>query len=227
MAPEPSSTSSVFGRRPSLFSGKKRKESIAPTSPPPVSEEASPLERRDSSVVSLPSSVNEGSNLHRSVSVASHNSQSSLTRHKSRAPSVANIQPSKSPIRLHRVSRSISANAAGVSGLGGKFGSFSSSAAISPQKSHENISPLNRPRDLEGGQKTSFSMLAAPFGHAVKRQDTSTSTFTTKQSFSGEGGNAAIPPTAFGGALNPTVIHNSITETSNKRIATLEYLRKL
>lgn len=230
MAPETST--SVFGRRPSLFSGKKRKEgnsSAATPISPLVSEEqpsTSPLDRRGSSVVSLSSSAND--NLHRSSSLRSHESQASLSRHKSRAPSIANIA-SRSPIRLHRVSRSISANA-----VSQKFGSFSS--AISPQQSHESVSelsPQDRPRDhnttstsLDPASKTSFSMLVAPFGHGVKRQDTDRTTFSSKPSISSESGSAVLT-SGSAGALNPVVIFHSISETVNKRMATLDYLRKV
>ena len=223
MAPE----TSKFGRRPSLFSGKRRKDST--TLIPQHTEETTtpPLyERRDSSVTSLPSSVNEGNNIRRSVSTNSRDSRSSLSLRKSRAPSVAGLQPPRSPPRAHKFSRSISANAAGH---GQRFGSFSS--AISPQKSHDDTtaqtsSPGRRRGSAQLGAsdqppKTPFHMLATPFGHGVRRQDTGL-TYTSKPSISGESG--GIAPV---GALNPTYIYTSICDTSNKRVATLEYLRKV
>lgn len=229
---EPST--SIFGRRPSLFHGhgKRRKGSITPVSPSVPEEketETSPRDTRrtrESSIVSLPVSIS-GTSLHRSHSSASRDSRdsASLNRHKSRAPSVANVN-SRSPVRRHRVSRSISANAVNA---GRKFGSFSS--AISPQKSHEsivqtNLSPAEGEIPLsafEAPPKTPFSMLVNPRGHGIKRQDTAT-TFASHSRPSISGENGFGPPVAH--SLNPVAIYNSISEVTNKRIATLEYLRK-
>lgn len=69
-------------------------------------------------------------------------------------------------------------------------------------------------------------MLVAPFGHGVKRQDTGM-TYASKPSISGEAGMATALPPGFAGASNPNVIFNNIQDTSTKRIATLEYLRKV
>ncbi|KAL1302259.1 hypothetical protein AAFC00_002680 [Neodothiora populina] len=277
--PDPPASTSVFGRRPSLFSGKKRKESkdisaretreakdgkdgtgrgesagagtviwenpeTVTVTPPSASEdrdgELSPREEqypaqyrdRQSSVVSIPTSVSEG-NLHRSVSLISHDSRTSLSLHKSRAPSVANIasssaHPAHSPVRLHRVSRSISANAVGT--IHNKFGSFSAGAGPHPLDSITQ-SPHSRSRDTlnltssDQAHKSPFSMLATPFGHGVKRQDTGM-TYASKPSISSDSGNP-MAMTVPGGPSNPTSIYNSINEISNKRIATLDYLRKL
>lgn len=69
-------------------------------------------------------------------------------------------------------------------------------------------------------------MLVTPFGHGVKRQDTS-ATFASKSGSAGEAGSTVAPGLTTGGAYTPAVTHQHILEIANKRISTLEYLRKL
>ncbi|KAI5240860.1 hypothetical protein E4T42_08244 [Aureobasidium subglaciale] len=223
MAPDPSPTpsASIFGRKASLFSSKKssRKEStsITPLSPP-ISEEASPKARRDSSLVSLPSSVAEG-DIRRSASLRSHDSQSSLHHHKARGSSIA--IPSRSPIRLHRQSRSISANATHT--IKPPF-----NTSLSPQKSTDSLSRDRQHSIAEPVPKTPFSMLATPFAHGLKRSETdrpSLSSHATNTSSLNlvPSNTTQHPQTNFVPAALLTHIH----ETCRKRIATLEYLRKV
>lgn len=216
--PSPAPSGSIFGRKPSLFSSKKpsRKESITPISPP-VSDELSPHDRRDSSVISLPSSVTDG-DIRRSASLRSHESQSSIHHHKARGSSIA--LPSRSPIRLHRQSRSISANAT----------TTKSSNTLSPQKSTESISRDREHSIAEPVPKTPFSMLVTPFGHGLKRSETDRPALPSSYANNGSSlnlvpTNTTLAPQVAG--FMPAAVLNHIHETCRKRIATLEYLRKV
>ncbi|THX35163.1 hypothetical protein D6D10_07378 [Aureobasidium pullulans] len=219
--PSPAPSASIFGRKPSLFSSKKssRKEStsITPISPP-VSDELSPTARRDSSVISLPSSIAEG-DIRRSASLRSHESQSSIHHHKARGSSIA--VPSRSPIRLHRQSRSISANATHT--IKPPF-----NTTLSPQKSSDSFSRDRQHSLAEPVPKTPFSMLATPFSHGLKRSETDRPSLT---SYATNGSSLNLVPSnttqAPQTSFVPAALLNHIHDTCRKRIATLEYLRKV
>ncbi|KAG9525182.1 hypothetical protein KCV07_g1514, partial [Aureobasidium melanogenum] len=225
MAPDPSPapSASIFGRKPSIFSTKKssRKEStsITPISPL-ASEDLSPTARRDSSVISLPSSGPEP-DIRRSASLRSHESLSSIHHHKSRGSSIA--VPSRSPIRLHRQSRSISANATHT--VKPPF-----NTTLSPQKSSDSFSRDRQHSLAEPVPKTPFSMLAAPFGHGLKRSETdrpSLSSYATNGSSLNliPSNTTQVPQTSL--VPIPAALLTHIHATCRKRIATLEYLRKV
>lgn len=224
MAPDPSPTpsTSIFGRKPSIFSSKKpsRKESssITPLSPL-ATEDPSPLARRDSSVTSIPSSVAEG-DIRRSASLRSHESLSSIHHHKARGSSIA--IPSRSPIRLHRQSRSISANAAQTT-------KPIFNTTLSPQKSSDSFSRDRQYSSVDPVPKTPFSMLATPFSHGLKRAETdrpSLGSYATNNSSLNliPSNTPQIPQTSL--VHVPAALLNHIHATCRKRIATLEYLRK-
>ncbi|KAG9676414.1 hypothetical protein KCU99_g2678, partial [Aureobasidium melanogenum] len=221
MAPDPSPapSASIFGRKPSIFSTKKssRKEStsITPISPL-ASEDLSPTARRDSSVISLPEP-----DIRRSASLRSHESLSSIHHHKSRGSSIA--VPSRSPIRLHRQSRSISANATHT--VKPPF-----NTTLSPQKSSDSFSRDRQHSLAEPVPKTPFSMLAAPFGHGLKRSETdrpSLSSYATNGSSLNliPSNTTQVPQTSL--VPIPAALLTHIHATCRKRIATLEYLRKV
>ncbi|KAI4737323.1 hypothetical protein E4T50_12181 [Aureobasidium sp. EXF-12298] len=225
MAPDPSPapSASIFGRKPSIFSTKKqpsRKEttSITPISPL-ATEELSPTARRDSSATSLPSSVAEG-DIRRSISLRSHESLSSIHHHKARGSSIA--IPSRSPIRLHRQSRSISANATHT-------GKPPFNTTLSPQKSSDSFSRDRQYSVAEPVPKTPFSMLATPFSHGLKRAETDrpslSSYATNNSSLNLIPSNTPIPQANL--IHVPAALLNHIHATCRKRIATLEYLRKV
>ena len=226
MAPDPSPapSASIFGRKPSIFSTKKqssRKESssITPISPL-ANDDLSPTARRDSSVASLPSSVAEG-DIRRSVSLRSHDSLSSIHHHKSRGSSIA--IPSRSPIRLHRQSRSISANAT-------QTAKPPFNTTLSPQKSSDSFSRDRTYSVADPVPKTPFSMLATPFSHGLKRSETdrpSLSSYATNNSSLNliPSNTTQIPQT--GVVHVPAALLTHIHATCRKRIATLEYLRKV
>ncbi|KAK6000465.1 hypothetical protein QM012_003711 [Aureobasidium pullulans] len=225
MAPDPSPapSASIFGRKPSIFSTKKssRKESTVVTPISPLaSEELSPTARRDSSVISLPSSGAEG-DIRRSASLRSHDSLSSIHHHKSRGSSIA--VPSRSPIRLHRQSRSISANATHT--VKPPF-----NTTLSPQKSSDSFSRDRQYSLAEPVPKTPFSMLATPFSHGLKRSETdrpSLSSFATNGSSLNliPSNTTQLPQTSL--VPVPAALLTHIHATCRKRIATLEYLRKV
>ncbi|KAG9876971.1 hypothetical protein KCU98_g21945, partial [Aureobasidium melanogenum] len=221
--PSPAPSASIFGRKPSIFSTKKssRKEStsITPISPL-ASEDLSPTARRDSSVISLPSSGAEG-DIRRSASLRSHESLSSIHHHKSRGSSIA--VPSRSPIRLHRQSRSISANATHT--VKPPF-----NTTLSPQKSSDSFSRDRQHSLAEPVPKTPFSMLATPFSHGLKRSETdrpSLSSYATNGSSLNliPSNTAQVPQTSL--VPIPAALLTHIHATCRKRIATLEYLRKV
>ncbi|KAG9652135.1 hypothetical protein KCU95_g13042, partial [Aureobasidium melanogenum] len=225
MAPDPSPapSASIFGRKPSIFSTKKssRKEStsITPISPL-ATEDLSPTARRDSSVISLPSSGAEG-DIRRSASLRSHESLSSIHHHKSRGSSIA--VPSRSPIRLHRQSRSISANATHT--VKPPF-----NTTLSPQKSSDSFSRDRQHSLAEPVPKTPFSMLATPFSHGLKRSETdrpSLSSYATNGSSLNliPSNTTQVPQTSL--VPIPAALLTHIHATCRKRIATLEYLRKV
>jgi hypothetical protein len=225
MAPDPSPapSASIFGRKPSIFSTKKssRKESSS-TNPisPLATEDPSPTARRDSSVTSIPSSIAEG-DIRRSASVRSHESLSSIHHHKARGSSIA--IPSRSPIRIHRQSRSISANAAHTA-------KPLFNTTLSPQKSSDSFSRDRQYSSVDPVPKTPFSMLATPFSHGLKRADTdrpSLNSYATNGSSLNliPSNTPQIPPANL--VHVPAALLNHIHTTCRKRIATLEYLRKV
>ncbi|KAH0268472.1 hypothetical protein KCU91_g9381, partial [Aureobasidium melanogenum] len=225
MAPDPSPapSASIFGRKPSIFSTKKssRKESTSVTPISPLAnEDLSPTARRDSSVISLPSSGAEG-DIRRSASLRSHESLSSIHHHKSRGSSIA--VPSRSPIRLHRQSRSISANATHT--VKPPF-----NTTLSPQKSSDSFSRDRQHSLAEPVPKTPFSMLAIPFGHGLKRSETdrpSLGSYATNGSSLNliPSNTIQVPQTSL--VPIPAALLTHIHATCRKRIATLEYLRKV
>ncbi|GAB7348041.1 hypothetical protein MBLNU459_g6078t1 [Dothideomycetes sp. NU459] len=225
--PSPSPSGSIFGRKPSLFASKKQRKNSATPISPPVPEEPSPRDHRAPSVASLASSVAEET-LQRSTSIRSHESQSSGQLHKGRAPSVTTFT-SHSPVRSqHRPTRSVSGNNTAQSKL------HLGASTISPQKSTESFSqgsPSSRGRQQPFGPpdaslpRTPHAMLGAPFGHGLNRKDSERPSLVSQNTNTSVAPSHA--PTQSGGLLTPAAVLTHIHELSHKRIATLEYLRKL
>ncbi|KAG9717955.1 hypothetical protein KCU75_g22961, partial [Aureobasidium melanogenum] len=141
--------------------------------------------------------------------------------HKSRGSSIA--VPSRSPIRLHRQSRSISANATHT--VKPPF-----NTTLSPQKSSDSFSRDRQHSLAEPVPKTPFSMLATPFGHGLKRSETdrpSLGSYATNGSSLNliPSNTIQVPQTSL--VPIPAALLTHIHATCRKRIATLEYLRKV
>lgn len=243
----PASSSGIFSRKASLF----RKA----TSPPATVDEDSASQipilqqshhRRESSLLSLTNSVSDiGHNVRRSVSLRSHRSQHSGSfTHKARYPSSGTHIPSSlSPSPTHTATYPPPR----PPGSRGKL-SVSGRPFSQKTKSFENVHNVG-PTILDGVDdrppltaveppKTPFSMLVAPFGsHGLKRQESERPSLASQPSFIRE-----VPPTRDGaqsqhapsvqtvtstGGQNPHAVYQQIHDTSAKRMATIDYLRKV
>ena len=213
--------------------------------------------KRESSILSLTSSVSDlGHNVKRSVSLRSHRTQpsgsgSGSLGHKPRFPSSGNVITSPfatspvedeepqvisphppSQIPQHPKSRgklSISARS-----LSSKFKSSDNLPTLSSTDQPD--SPPERPTTaVEIRKNTSSSMLAAPA--VPKRAPPERPNVQTQPSFSRDisTSNGTYGPSLYhatttsssGGGYNPHAVYQTIHETSAKRMATIEYLRKV
>lgn len=250
--------SSVFGR----LTGKRQPNEIASTTSigsggersqtsPPLnifsdSDPRSKLlngHKRDSSILSLPSSVTDlGHNVRRSVSLRSHRtnpSQSSLG-HRPRYPSSGNLlatppllSPTEGPERaqsqLPQPPRSRNKLSISARSISSRFKSTDTLPIITA--SDEQNGTADRPPVPE----TDFSMLVAP--SAPKRAPPDRPALATQSSFIREtpsshglaNGAPSISTanTVTAGSHNPSIIYQTIRETAAKRMATIDYMRKV
>ncbi|KAK4993062.1 hypothetical protein LTR66_006109 [Elasticomyces elasticus] len=219
-----------------------------PTTPPTSGDTALSKpgpNRRDSSILSLSSSVADlGSSVRRSVSLRSHKSRSSgsFQNHKARSPSSATLVYSSLS-----ASTSVSPEKGQRSHSSGSkvWPTLSSHPLSSPPRINppDNVAspgapehrPLRPPLTAAEAPKTPYSMLVAPFGHNPKRQapdrlpPISQSTFREASVFGGSNAGASLQPSPSlpVGAHTPAAVHRHIRDTAHKRIATLDYLRRL
>ncbi|KAM0715679.1 hypothetical protein Q7P37_009178 [Cladosporium fusiforme] len=180
--------------------------------------------KRDSSILSLGSSVQ---GLRRSVSLRSHRSHSSVSPygHRSRQSSHLSALPSPpdetSPPHRTRNKLSISAFPPKQAKSAENLTLLSPTFDDAPP-----VPPLSR---LELNTKASFSMLGnAPPG--LRRQPSERPSVSS-QGMSGSIGAPLQPaPTLQGvstGGQNPSAVYQSIMETAQKRMATIDYLKKV
>jgi len=220
----------AFGRKSSLFSKKIRNapSTVAAT----VTEEEEQLEKvpfaaTNGSATSLASSPDSP---RRSLSIRSHKSQNSgsIHVHKARSPSLSNPSAFEHPISpqaRRRFSRTVSASV-----------TQTSIASRSPQKPHEELRSGHSPGKSSAlthstSQPTSrsYHMLA----HLPSRRPSEAPSSFSYGSLSGSSAFAA----GFGAVPNQMshvqpgstalATYNHISETCVKRMATLDYIRKV
>lgn len=164
----------------------------------------------------------------RSASLRSHQSQSgaSLHVHRVRSPSVVlapTFSPS-SPERNHRVSRSVSAGTALL-------------PSRSPQKSNTEIRTRQSPGKSQAHTFSSGQTTPKPSSNMLsssRRPSEAPSNFSNHgnhgyASFSTAGNSYGIapPPMPVQSGFSSVATYNHITETCAKRMATLDYIRKV
>lgn len=225
MAEPPSPGPTVFTRTTSLFSKKGRQPlTVAAT----VAEE--PNADTNASAASLNSSPDPQQPL-RSTSLRSHQSQSgaSLHVHKARSPSVV-LAPTfspPSPDRNHLVSRSVSAGTALVSSRSPQKLSTETRTRQSPGKSqaHTILSGQTTSNSSSNMLSSSRRPSEAPsnFSNHGNHGYGSLSSFSAQSNIYG----MAPPPMPVQSGFSSVATYNHITETCAKRMATLDYIRKV
>ena len=238
-------SSSVFGR----LTGKRQANEVLGEEPFEVSTESTRSKfpnghRRESSILSLTSSVTDlGHNVRRSVSLRSHRttpSGSSLS-HKPRFPSSGNLLnsslttspveddepqplPQAPPPNRSRGKLSISARS-----LSSRFKSTDTLPTLSHLDQVD--STADRPPTAVDASKTPF-MLAAPA--VPKRAPPERPNLQPQSSFArdissshGPTNGATLQPAVTAGGYNPHAVYQQVHETSHKRMATIDYLRKV
>lgn len=212
------SSAPLFARKGSAFSSKG---TALTTVADAVEDDQDPYTTANASQSSLASSgAGDSSAPRRSLSLRSHKSQSSGSLHvqKGRSPSLA-LPPTFSPPspkskKSHRLSRSISA---GVSTF-----------HHSPQRSRD--ASYNKPLPERGAAPAYISqpVQKAPYHmfSASRRPSEAPAHFGHGLPFAG-GPGAPPLPSNMQASWSPLATYNHIFDTCNKRMATIDYIRKV
>ena len=249
----PAGSSSVFQR----LTGKRQAQEVAEDSKSdwevPVGQDRSRLldgHRRESSILSLPSSVTDlGNSVRRSVSVRSHRTHNSAgsAGHRPRLSSgtlLSKSPPLSSPVEAHEPEQRPGLPQQQTTPLPPRSrGKFSlSSRSLSHRFKSTDTLPLD-PAQIEDEAdttpplppvhtpRTPFAMLAAPKRAPPERPGLHTQTSYPRDIPSSHGptiNGAPLPPTSVPStAGNPNAIYQAIQETAAKRMATIDYIRKV
>lgn len=192
--------------------------------------------KRESSILSISNSVND---IRRSVSLRSHRSQPSVSSHGHRSRLSAAYTPSSRstdgepvPISPSRRDRSRNKLSVSINHIGRQTKSTDNLHVLSPAplEGAPAVPPLSA---VDTGSKHNpFSMLASgapPFRrHASERPSLGGQTSLSRDTVNGPSLQPAAPlQHVASNGQNPSAVYQQIRETASKRIATIEYLKRV